>query len=185
MSHYEQSERRPATANIRDQIVAARVGLLLLGEARYRLTKRLFGVSRPESPLLALVLLVVFGDAVVRTGRRVRSIPRRPSAPEALFAAAAVKEASHRLAGPSSRDTEDFGMLVSIVVAAAIGRGLMGPPARSVRAASVRVRGRVTRIFGGLLRAFSASPTVARRIPVAAQAGDRPTPHSGASIDSA
>jgi hypothetical protein len=152
-----------------ERIVDARVGLLLLGEARRLLTKRLFGVSRRDSSLVALIAVAALADTLALKARRIRSVPRRPTPTEALFAAAGLKEAAHRLAGPTSRDAQDFGTLISVVVVGATIGAVVRPPLRSFRAASRRTRAELARVSGGLVghprvRAIVAA-TPAARVP--------------------
>jgi hypothetical protein len=139
------------SGSIRERMIDAQVALLLLGEGRSRLTARLFGVPRRDSSLLALIGLVAVADTLARKTRRLRRRPRRPTLTETAFGAAGVKAAAHELVGPSSRDVADFGTLVSIVVAVAMVRPVLGPPIRSARAASRRARAATTGIFEGLI----------------------------------
>ena len=132
-----------------------RFALLLFGEVRYRLMHRLFGVSRRDSTLMALISVGVLVDLLTRRIRGVRHRARGPTMPEALLSAAAVKEAAHRLVGPASREAADFGTLVSIVIVAAICRSLLGPPIRSATTLVERMRREVARFLEGLIGSSS------------------------------
>jgi hypothetical protein len=139
------------SGGIRESVIDARVASLLAGEARHRLTRRAFGVPRRDSALLGLIAVCAFADAVGGRAKRVRSASRPPSLPEALFVAAAAKEVAHRLAGPASREAEDFGPLVTLAIVGAIFRTVVGPLVRPVNATSRRVRTAVASAFGDLI----------------------------------
>jgi hypothetical protein len=150
-------DRQASTSNengvgaVLERMVDARVAWLLMGEGRTRLTGRLFGVPRRDSRLLALIGLVALADTLGRRARRMRKPVRPPTLTETIVGAAGVKEAAHRLMGPSSREVDDFGTVVSVIVVAAMIRPVLGPPIRSARRASRRARATVGNIFGGLI----------------------------------
>jgi hypothetical protein len=130
--------------------------MLLVGEVRYRLMRRLYGVSRRDSRLMAPISVCVVADLLTHRGRRrVRHRARTPTMGEALLGAAAVKEAAHRLVGPASREATDFGTLISIVIVAAIFRTLLGPPVRSATTQFERTRSGGARFVEGLIGSSS------------------------------
>jgi hypothetical protein len=133
-----------------------RVALLLLDEARYRIVRRLFGVSEDESWLVTLIALALIAEAANTQADQMLRGPGGPTRADVALGAAAVRELLTEISGASSRDTPLVGSLVTI---AAIG-ALVGPGMRrtvhGIRASSHRVRRSFNHRYGHLL------PTSAR-----------------------
>jgi hypothetical protein len=125
----------------------ARVALLLLDEARYRVVRRLFGVSRDQSWLVTLIALALIAEAANAKWDEMVRGPGGPTRADVALGAAVVRELLAGIAGPSSRDTPLVGTLVSIAVLGALVR----PAVHGIRASSHRVRHSFNHRYGHLL----------------------------------
>lgn len=149
---------------LRQLAIDARIGLLVLSEARYRAAKRLFGVPREDSRLVTLIVLGTLANAgATKAGRLVR-VPRRPSLMDAFLGAVALRAAVGEIAGATSSDSPAFGTIVTVAVVAAAPRSVLRPPVRAAKAVSRSARDGFHHRYGHLVypRGNTASAALGR-----------------------
>jgi hypothetical protein len=118
----------------------ARVAVLLLDDARYRVIKRLFGVPRDQSwPVTLIALALVAHAAHSKWDQTVRG-PGGPTRSDALLGAATLRELLMVVPRRSSRNTPLVGTLVAIAVGGAVLRPGLSRAVTGVRASSHRAR---------------------------------------------
>ncbi len=127
--------------------------LLLLDEARYRVVKRLFGVSRDRSWAVTLIALAVLAQAAHDKSDQMLKGPGGPTRADVVLGAAALRELLAGIPGPSSRDTPLVATLVMIAVAGALVRPALSRTAHGIRTSSHRARLSFRHRYGHLLPA--------------------------------
>ena len=131
----------------------ARVALLLLDRARYRVVARLFGVPKDQSwPVTLIALALVAGAADKKWDQMVRG-PGGPTRSDVALGVATLRELLIPVAGPSSRDMPLVGTLVMIAVAGALVRPGLSRAVHGIRSSSHRARGAFNHRYGHLLPA--------------------------------
>jgi hypothetical protein len=126
----------------------ATLAFLLLNELRHRIVARVFGVSTRDSNIVSVFAIGSLVAALVAGGARVRRMRIRPTGVETAIGAVALKETAHGIAGPWSRGTPLFALLLVLVVL----EKSFGPTLRgSARLTRDCVRG----VAGSLHRAMS------------------------------
>jgi hypothetical protein len=91
------------------------IAFLLVNEARRRIVMRVFGVSREDANPVTVVAAGTLAGGVHAGAARVLSAAV-PSVAAVAIGAAALKEATHTVAGESSRSTPVFEALLAFAV---------------------------------------------------------------------
>ena len=130
-----------------------RVALLLLDEARYRVVKRLFGVSRDQSWVVTLIALAALAQAAHDKSDQMLRGPGGPTRADVVLGGAALRELLAWIPGPSSRETPLVATLVTIAVAGALVRPALSRTAHGIRTSSHRARLSLNHRYGHLLPA--------------------------------
>ena len=136
-----------------------RVAHLLFGELRYRAMARLFGVSREQAPLVAMI-----GAGLLLKGAHAKmvqawTVPGAPTTGDAVFGASALNVLLHRIGGPASQNISAFGTLVMLAV---LGHGAKPAVRASVHRAqttSHHLHMMFDHRYGHLIRTFRRTPT--------------------------
>src|SRR5690349_19921331 len=116
------------------------VAYLILKEISNRGIERTFGATREQSGTIATIALATFADSADRQAQRLRQPPPKPSLGDMVLATVAVKEAVHAVAGPWSREREQFGTLIMFAAGGALVAPFVRKGLHRARVASARAR---------------------------------------------
>jgi hypothetical protein len=133
-----------------------RVALLLIDEARWRVVKRLFGVSRDQSWPVTLIVLVLLASAAHDKSDQILKGPGGPTRADVALGAAALREMLFGIPGQSSPGSPLLTTLVTIALVGAGARPVLSRTVRGIRTSTHRVRQSFSHRYGHLL------PTSAR-----------------------
>lgn len=123
-----------------------RVALLLLREARERVTARLFGVAPDQSRLVSAIAIVSIAGAL--RGNAARILGHRPNMTgDSLIGAGVVNVATHRIAGPQSDGTPFLAGLMALAAGASLFAPALGRSIRAARASSHSLRVALSRRY--------------------------------------
>ena len=125
-----------------------RLGLLFADEARYRIVRRLFGVSRDQSTAVTLIALALLGGATQAGAAHLRRFGLHPASTDVLLGVGFGDEVIHLVGGPTSREIQRYGPLIALALAGSIGLPATARALRQLSSASQRMR----RGFGGRYR---------------------------------
>ncbi len=89
-----------------------RLVLAVLNHVRYQALNRAFGTSREQANVLTAVVLLGAADGAYEATRRITAMRPHVSGTDAAIGAAALREASLTMAGPSVRAIPGVGALV-------------------------------------------------------------------------
>lgn len=129
----------------------ARVALLLLDEARYRVVNRLFGVDRDQSWPVTLIALAVLASAAHEKSDQMLKGPGGPTRTDMAFGVVGLRELLARISGPPSQDTPLLSTLVTIAVVGAVARPILSRAAHRIRTSSHHARQSFNHRYGHLL----------------------------------
>jgi hypothetical protein len=135
----------------------ARLVLAMLNHLRYQALHSTLGLSREQANVLTVVVLLSAADGAYEATRRITGIRPHLAGADAAIGAAAVREASLSLAGPSVRAIPGLG---GLVVVALVGRFALPALRRSVqraRAAEQRLRAAEQRVRRERIRRYAAA----------------------------
>ena len=118
----------------------SRLVLAVLNHLRYQALNRAFGTSREQANVVTAVVLVVAADGAYEAARRIGGMRPHVSGADATFGAAALREASLSMAGPSVRAIPGFGALVAFAILGGFAAPALRRTAQKVRAAEQRLR---------------------------------------------
>ncbi len=130
-----------------------RVALLLVDEARHRVVKRLFGVSRDQSWPVTLIAVALVAHAAHEKSDQMLRGPGGPTRSDVVLGAAGLRELITWLSGQSSRDTPLVGTLVMVALLGALVRPGVSRAAHGIRTSSHRARLSFKHRYGHLLPA--------------------------------
>jgi hypothetical protein len=130
-----------------------RVALLLVDEARHRVVKRLFGVSREQSWPVTLIALALVAHAAHEKSDQMLRGPGGPTRSDVVLGAAGLTELITWLSGQSSRDTPLIGTLMMVAFVGALVRPGVSRAAHGIRTSSHRARLSFKHRYGHLLPA--------------------------------
>jgi hypothetical protein len=129
----------------------ARVALLLLDEARYRVVNRLFGVDRDHSWPVTLIALAVLASAAHEKSDQMLKGPGGPTRTDIAFGAVGLRALVARISGPPSQDTPLVATLVTIAVIGAVARPGLSRAAHRIRTSSHHAKASFNQRYGHLL----------------------------------
>jgi hypothetical protein len=123
---------------------------LLLDDARRRTMERVLGIPRDEnSGLVTLIALVVVISALQS---RAPSRPARPGVSGVGFGFGSLLEAAYAVAGPSARESSNFGTLLAFALVAATARVAVRKTVHGVRGVSHQAYAEFHHRYGHLIR---------------------------------
>ena len=128
-----------------------RAALLLVDEARYRVSKRLFGVSRDQSWPVTLIALALLARAAHEKSDQMLTGPGGPTKSDVALGVATLRELLTVITGRSSRGTPLVGTLVTIAVVGALVRPGLSRTVHGIRASSHRAGRAFNHRYGHLL----------------------------------
>ena len=117
-----------------------RVALLLVDDARHRLVKRVFGVSREQSWQVTLIALVLLASAAHDKSDQVLKGPGGPTRSDVMLGAAGLRELLTWISGQTARDTPLVGTLVMVALVRALVRPGVSRAAHGITTSSHRAR---------------------------------------------
>jgi hypothetical protein len=126
----------------------ARLVLALVNHLRYQALDRTLGLSREQANVLTAVVLLGAADGAYEATRRVTGMRPHVSGIDAAIGAAAVREASLSLAGPSVRAIPGLGALVAFALLGGFAAPALRRAGRRVRAGEQRLRAAEQRMRG-------------------------------------
>jgi hypothetical protein len=141
-------------------ITDARLVLAMLNHLRYQALNRTLGLSREQANVLTAVALLSAADGAYEATRRITRI--RPHGTDAVIGAAAVREASLSLAGPSVRAIPGFGALVAFAILGGFAAPALRRTGQRLRAAEQRLRAAEQRGRSERIRRYAAARDRAR-----------------------
>jgi hypothetical protein len=153
-----------------------RATLLLVDEARDRVIKRLFGVSRNQSwPVTLIVLALVAHAAHEKSDQMLRGPDGRTRFDVAL-GVATLSELLIAIPGRSSQDTPSVGTLVTLAVVGALVRPGLSRTVHGIRTSSHRTRHSLTSVRppAGHVRCGQSTLRRKPRRPPLASVADKP-----------
>ena len=119
-------------------ITDSRLAFAVLNHLRYRALNRMFGVSRDQTNVLTVVLLLSAAEGAYEATRRISGM--RVSGTNAALGGFALREAALGVAGPSARAVPGFGTLVAFAILGGLAAPGLRRTAQRMRAAEGRVR---------------------------------------------
>jgi hypothetical protein len=128
-----------------------RVALLLLDEARWRVVRRLFGVSRAQSWPVTLIVLALLASAAQDKSDQILRGRGGPTRADVALGAAALREMLFGVPGQSSGDGRLLDTLMTIALVGAVVRPGLSRTVRGVRTSAHGVRQSFNCRYGHLL----------------------------------
>jgi hypothetical protein len=116
----------------------SRLVFTVLNHLRYQALNRVFGTSREQANALTVVLLLGAANSAYETTRRISGMRLR--AYNTGLGAAALREATLGIAGPSARAAPGFATLVAFALLGGLAAPGLRRAAHRMRAAERRVR---------------------------------------------
>ena len=150
-----------------------RAALLLVDEARYRVIKRLFGVSRDRSWPVTLIALALVAHAAHEKSDQMLRGPGGPTRSDVALGVATLRELLIAIPRRSSQDTPLVGTLVTLAVVGALVRPGLSRTVNGIRTSSHRARRSFNHRYGHLLPMSTTGRAMSRR-----NREDRPPPRS-------
>jgi len=140
----------------------ARLVFAMLNHLRYQALNHTLGLSREQANVLTIVVLLAAADGAYETTRRITRMRPHVSGADAAIGAAAVREASLSLAGPSVRAIPGLGALVGLAILGRFALPAVRQAARKVRATEQRLRAFEARVRGERIARYAAARDRAR-----------------------
>ena len=116
----------------------SRLVFIVLNHLRYQALNRVFGTSREQTNALTVVLLLGAADSTYEAARRIRAMRLR--AYDAGLGAAALRDATLGIAGPSARAVPGFATLVAFALLGGLAAPGLRRTVQRMRAAERRMR---------------------------------------------
>src|SRR4051794_14450143 len=116
----------------------SRLAFTVLNHLRYQALERVFGTSRAQANALTVVLLLGAADSAYEAARRIRAMRLRGY--DAGLGAAALRDATLGIAGPSARAVPGFATLVAFALLGGLAAPGLRRTAHRMRAAERRMR---------------------------------------------
>jgi hypothetical protein len=117
-----------------------RLANLLVNDARYRAIQAVFGVRRDQVNLVTLIAAMALADSVHKKTEQLLLGLRSPTRSDAILGVGRVNALGNGIAGPASRKTPLFGMLVGSVLVGSVGAPALGGAAHGIKAAAHEIR---------------------------------------------
>ena len=118
----------------------ARVVFAMLNHLRYQALRHTLGLSREQANVLTAVVLLSAADGAYEATRRITAIRPHVSGADAALGAAAMREASLSMAGPSVRAIPGLGALVAFALFGGFAAPGLRRTGQRVRAGQQRMR---------------------------------------------
>lgn len=129
-----------------------RVAFLLFNDARYRLIRRLFGVSRRDQVNVVTVIgLLLLADAAHEKVEGLVTGPGGPTRSDVLFVSGALNGMLENLGGSHIQETPLLGTLVAGALLAGASRGVARRTTHGVRSGSHEMRRAFNHRYGRLI----------------------------------
>lgn len=116
----------------------ARIGLLLLNEARYRTMEQAFGLTKQQVNLATAVGALGVAAALQARWRRFMEGPLLPPRSDIALAVTTFRESVYVIVGPSAADIPLVGTLIAIGVAGSVAGPIVRRGLHNVRVSSQR-----------------------------------------------
>ena len=140
----------------------SRLVLSLLNHLRHQALGRTLGLSREQANVLTAVVLLGAADGAYEATRRITGIRPHVAGADAAIGAAALREASLSMAGPSVRAIPGFGALVAFAILGGFAVPALRRTAQRVRTARQRLRAAEARLRGERIKRYVAAADRAR-----------------------
>jgi hypothetical protein len=131
-----------------------RLALAMLNHLRHQALHRTLGLTREQSNLLTAVVLLSAADGAYEATRRITGMRPHVSGTDALIGAAAVREASLSLVGPSVRAVPGLGALVAFAILGRFAVPALRRSGQRARAAEQRLRAAEQRMRGERIKRY-------------------------------
>lgn len=118
----------------------SRLAFVALNEARYRVLRRVFGVSRAQANLLTFVLALNASHAAAVTAEKVVTAPFRVAKVDVVISGFTMREAAVGAAGPRAAAVSPFATLLLIAVAGGMALPTLRRAAHQARLLERRIR---------------------------------------------
>jgi hypothetical protein len=129
-----------------------RVAYLLLNDARGRAITRLFGISGPNSALVALIAVGLAAETAHRKVSRVLNAPGAPDLGGLTLGTSALTESARLIAGPGIGDFPFFGPLVLFAVVVHTTRPVLRSAIHGARSSAHRAHAGLDHRYGHIIR---------------------------------
>jgi hypothetical protein len=140
----------------------SRLVLAMLNHLRYQALQRTLGLSREQANVLTAVALLSAADGAYEATRRITGMRPHVSGADAVIGAAAVREASLSLAGPSVRAIPGLGALVVFAIFGRFAVPALRRSGQRARAAEQRLRAAEQRVRSERIKRYAAARDRAR-----------------------
>ncbi len=140
----------------------ARLVLALLNHLRYQALNHTLGLSREQANVLTAVVLLGAADGAFATTRRITGVRPHVSGADAALGAAAVREASLSMAGPSVRAIPGLGALVAFAILGGFAAPALRRAGQRVRTGQQRLRAAEARLRGERIKRYADASARAR-----------------------
>jgi hypothetical protein len=118
----------------------SRLALAVLNHLRYQALNRALGLSREQANVLTAVVLLSVADGAYEATRRISGMRPHVSGADAAIGAAALREASLTMAGPSVRAIPGLGALVAFAILGGFAAPAVRRTVHRMRTADQRLR---------------------------------------------
>jgi hypothetical protein len=135
----------------------ARLVFAMLNHLRYQALQNTLGLSRAQANVLTAVVLLGAADGAYEATRRITGIRPHVAGADAAIGAAALREASLSMAGPSVRAIPGLGALVAFAILGGFVAPALRRIGRRVRAAEQRLRAAEQRVRSERIRRYAAA----------------------------
>jgi len=135
----------------------SRLVLAVLNHLRYQALNRALGLSREQANVLTAVVLLGAADGAYEATRRITGMRPHVSGTDAAIGAAAVREASLSMAGPSVRAIPGLGALVAFAILGGFAAPALRRAGRRARRAEQRLRAAEARVRSERIRRYVAA----------------------------
>ena len=135
----------------------ARLVGAMLNHLRHKALQRTLGLSREQANVLTAVALLSAADGAYEATRRITGLRPHVSGTDAFIGAAAVREASLSLAGPSVRAIPGLGALVVFAILGRFAIPALRRSGQRARAAEQRLRAAEQRVRSERIKRYAAA----------------------------
>jgi len=135
----------------------ARLALALLDHLRYEALHRAFGISRAQTNVVTVALLLGAADGAYEAARRIGGLRPGVSGHDAAIGAMALRDAAYGMAGPSARAVPRFGTLVALAILGGIAAPSVRRTTQRLHAAEQRLRAAEQRVRRERIRRYTAA----------------------------